>query len=226
MENTINDRYKTIIKEVFGGNKSLFAKSIGVTPSVLEYIVGKNTGKPSYSLIEKTLKIEGLSADWLILGRGSMFIRYETQEECKREEVSDLSCIEQYGSSSHSSIMQRIKEYIDSKGITNAAFERSVNMANASFGKLLKTGGSIGVDKLERIIKVYPDISVYWLILGQGEMISSEQATPKDPLEGILVEQQLRSVMKQNEMLLKNVEMLTRLLEQEKKKHESTPSQP
>lgn len=119
--------------------------------------------------------------------------------------------------------MQRIKEYMNSKGITNAAFERSVNMANASFGKLLKTGGSIGVDKLERIIKVYPDISVSWLILGQGEMTGGVPSTPKDPLEGILVEQQLRSVMKQNEMLLKNVEMLTRLLEQEKKKGVSTP---
>ena len=35
-------------------------------------------------------------------------------------------------------ILERIKEYIDSKGISIAAFEKSIGMGNASFGKSLK----------------------------------------------------------------------------------------
>lgn len=39
---------------------------------------------------------------------------------------------------------------MDYKGISIAAFERSIGMANASFGKSLKKGGAIGTDKLEK----------------------------------------------------------------------------
>ena len=72
-----------------------------------------------------------------------------------------------------SSILVRIKEYIDSKGVTIAAFERSIGMSNASFGKSLKKGGSIGSDKIEKILKVYPEISSEWLLTGTGSMRKS-----------------------------------------------------
>lgn len=68
-------------------------------------------------------------------------------------------------------ILERIKQYIDSKGISIAAFERSVGMSNATFGKSLKNGGAIGTDKLEKILMTYPDISPNWLLWGEGEML-------------------------------------------------------
>jgi transcriptional regulator with XRE-family HTH domain len=67
-------------------------------------------------------------------------------------------------------ILQRLKEYIDKKGISIAAFEKSIGMSNASFGKSLKSGGTIGVDKLEKILIIYPDINIEWLLKGRGEM--------------------------------------------------------
>jgi hypothetical protein len=72
-------------------------------------------------------------------------------------------------------ILTRLKYYIDSKGITVSAFERSVGMSNASFGKSLKTGGAIGSDKLENILSTYPDINPVWLMTGSGSMLSSEE---------------------------------------------------
>jgi phage repressor protein C with HTH and peptisase S24 domain len=75
-----------------------------------------------------------------------------------------------------SSILERIKEYIDIKGITIAAFERSVGMSNASFGKSLKNKGAIGTDKLENILTAYPDISPTWLLTGAGSMILDQHA--------------------------------------------------
>lgn len=76
-------------------------------------------------------------------------------------------------------ILERIKQYIDSKGITVAAFERSVGFSNASFAKSLKNGRAIGTDKLEKILSVYPDISPMWLLKGEGNMLlgRSDEAT-------------------------------------------------
>ncbi|KXB79023.1 peptidase S24-like protein [Prevotella sp. DNF00663] len=75
-------------------------------------------------------------------------------------------------------ILERIKEYIDCKGITIAAFERSIGMSNASFGKSLKNRGAIGSDKIENILSVYTDLSSEWLLTGTGNMLKSDLDKP------------------------------------------------
>ncbi len=71
-------------------------------------------------------------------------------------------------------LLDRIREYLDYKGISNAAFEKSVGMSNASFSKPLKDGGAIGTDKLEKILLTYPEISTEWLFSGKGDMLKSK----------------------------------------------------
>ena len=78
-------------------------------------------------------------------------------------------------------VLERLKEYIDLKGVTVAAFERSIGMSNASFGKSLKQGKGIGSDKLEKILSVYPDINPSWLLTGAGEILLTK--TPKNVLK-------------------------------------------
>lgn len=77
-------------------------------------------------------------------------------------------------------VLERIKEYIDYKGITIAAFEKSIGMSNASFGKSLKSGKGIGSDKLEKILKVYTDISSSWLLTGEGTMLKNDTVPPSE----------------------------------------------
>lgn len=77
-------------------------------------------------------------------------------------------------------ILERLKEYIDYRGISIAAFERSIGMANASFGKSLKNKGAIGTDKLEKILSIYPEISPVWLMTGEGDMLKTKR-TPENP---------------------------------------------
>ncbi len=74
-------------------------------------------------------------------------------------------------------ILERLKEYIDYKGISISAFEKSIGMANASFGKSLKNKGAIGTDKLENILNTYPDISPSWILNGEGDMLRVESDT-------------------------------------------------
>lgn len=73
-------------------------------------------------------------------------------------------------------MLSRIKEYIDCKGISVSAFEKSIGMSNASFGKSLKNKGAIGSDKLENILKIYPDINAEWLLTGRGEMLKDTES--------------------------------------------------
>ena len=73
-------------------------------------------------------------------------------------------------------ILNRLKEFIDYKGLPIATFERSIGMSNASFGKQLKKKGAIGTDKLENILKVYPELSPLWLMTGEGEMLKSNSS--------------------------------------------------
>ncbi len=69
---TINERFDQIIGTLFKGNKSAFANTIGVTPSVVDNIVGKRQGKPSFDVVEKVSALAEINIDWLITGKGDM----------------------------------------------------------------------------------------------------------------------------------------------------------
>ena len=69
---SINERFESIIKELYGSNQSSFAKAIGVAPTVIANVVGSRKGKPSYDVMEKVCANANISAEWLLTGKGSM----------------------------------------------------------------------------------------------------------------------------------------------------------
>lgn len=71
---TINERFDMIITDLYGGNKSAFASAIGVTPSVIDNIVGKRQGKPSFDVVEKVSALAEVNIQWLITGKGEAFV--------------------------------------------------------------------------------------------------------------------------------------------------------
>lgn len=68
----INERVQRIIDVLYKGNKSAFAKSINVNPTVIENVVGTRKGKPSYDVIFKICANANISEEWLISGQGEM----------------------------------------------------------------------------------------------------------------------------------------------------------
>ncbi|WP_417940356.1 hypothetical protein [Flavobacterium sp. RS13.1] len=88
----INKRIEEIINTLFNGKKSHFANKIGVSPTVVENIVGTRQGKPSFGVLEKiAFAIENINTHWLLTGTGTM-IRKEKKETINNEyvEIKDV----------------------------------------------------------------------------------------------------------------------------------------
>lgn len=67
----------------------------------------------------------------------------------------------------------RIKQFIDYKKLTINKFSEAVGTSNSYFNKLIKNETTIGSDKIENILRAYPEINPTWLVLGKGSMINS-----------------------------------------------------
>lgn len=74
---SINQRFEIIINRLFAGKKSAFAAEIGITPSVVDNIVGKRKGNPSFEVLEKVSAIAEIRMEWLIRGVGEPFFDNE-----------------------------------------------------------------------------------------------------------------------------------------------------
>lgn len=68
-------------------------------------------------------------------------------------------------------LVNRLKIYIDHKGLSYNAFDKSIEAANGYIGRQIKNNGSIGSDVVEKIFSVYDDLNPNWLLVGDGEML-------------------------------------------------------
>lgn len=74
-------------------------------------------------------------------------------------------------------IIERIKEYIDFKGISKYRFYQETGFSNGFLDK----NSNIGSDKCERIIYQYTDVSPEWLLTGKGSMLREAVQPPCEP---------------------------------------------
>lgn len=68
------------------------------------------------------------------------------------------------------SVIDRIKEIIEYKGISARQFCIDVGIANGYLDKVK----DVGSEKLLKILNTYPEISPEWLLTGKGEMLKHE----------------------------------------------------
>lgn len=76
--------------------------------------------------------------------------------------------------SKSSSIATRIIQYLDIKGVTQEAFandsQHGEPFDKGTLGKATKPGAKIGTYAVEKFLRMFPEVSPYWLILGTGEI--------------------------------------------------------
>ena len=119
-------------------------------------------------------------------------------------------------------IIDRLYKYLESNHITPHAFERTCGVANGYLKKQLKGRGTIGSEIVERIIDAYKDLSLTWLITGEGKMLLAEkmathgqkmnEAAP-DYQSHDLITRQLKEKIQILENALADKEKIIRLLE-------------
>lgn len=108
--------------------------------------------------------------------------------------------------------LHRLKKYIDSKGISVRMFEQSIGVSNGSFASQLKNNKTIGVDRLENILQIYPDINTRWLLTGKGNMILKEESNiimidPDNPTMNLLLDR-IERLASENSKLKEQIEEL------------------
>lgn len=111
---------------------------------------------------------------------------------------------------------ERIKIYIEYKGISKHAFCKATGFANGFLDK----NSNIGSDKFEKIIEIYPDVNPEWLINGRGNMLRNGEYISQQPNKKN-VEYKSNEMTDQNQMisflkeLLKEKETEIKILNQE-----------
>lgn len=70
-----------------------------------------------------------------------------------------------------SDIKNRLKAIISEKGHTVNSFSKETGLSQRTLSRQINEGTSVGYDVISIIAKKYPDISLNWLITGEGSMI-------------------------------------------------------
>jgi len=70
----------------------------------------------------------------------------------------------------------RVLQFIDYKGISKREFYATTGLSNGFLDK----SSNIGSDKLEKIISAYPDLSLLFVVTGNGAMLSNSYSVPAD----------------------------------------------
>ena len=77
-------------------------------------------------------------------------------------------------------IIDRILQFIDYKGISINKFSKMIGVSNAYFSKQKKNNANIGSQIIEKIVNTCHDISLLWLVMGEGEMLKESKNTCSD----------------------------------------------
>ena len=105
----------------------------------------------------------------------------------------------------NSTIGQRLKEFIEYKRMEHVDFARSVGAPKQTLNHWLNNQ-SITVHWLTKIVQEYPELNIYWLLIGTGEMINPSK-------ENHIVKKVIEPVYKSNEdALLQKISLLEEII--------------
>ena len=68
-------------------------------------------------------------------------------------------------------MIERIKEFIESKEISVSAFEQKISSSDGMIRRAICNGTDIQSKWLSKISENYPEINIEWLVTGKGDML-------------------------------------------------------
>ncbi len=69
---------------------------------------------------------------------------------------------------------ERTKHFLDHIGLTEREFNRRTGFSNGLLSGAVKKGRALGSDKLESILRAFPELDPEWLLTGEGPMLREE----------------------------------------------------
>ena len=121
-------------------------------------------------------------------------------------------------------VIDRLYQYLEYHHINPHAFERSCGVANGYLKKQHKGRGTIGSEIIEKIIDTYKDLSLTWLVTGEGKMLLHEKTKEEagnihEDAPEYALHEQAAALLKEKIAILENSladkEKIIRLLEKQ-----------
>ena len=115
-------------------------------------------------------------------------------------------------------VKERLVTFIKYKELSTRAFEESCSLSNGFVANISK---SIGAEKLLSILSKYPELNIYWLINGEGEMLQAAESETNVIVDQMLQDRnkeralhdlQINQLLDQNSELIRQNKTLTELL--------------
>lgn len=83
-----------------------------------------------------------------------------------------------YGENEITTVLDRIRQFIDAKKLSDRAFSASIGVPSMTLSSIFKRHSDPSALLIATIVSVYPDVSPDWLLLGKGEMLKSVTPAP------------------------------------------------
>lgn len=112
----------------------------------------------------------------------------------------------------NTNIKERLVSFIKTTGLSQKGFEQKVGLSNGYINNISK---GIGAEKLQNILKHFPDLNKDWLINGEGEMLISTQKKEADNALLSLIEKK-DGIIQEQAMEIGRLQERVRQLEQQK----------
>jgi transcriptional regulator with XRE-family HTH domain len=76
-------------------------------------------------------------------------------------------------------IVERIYQIADNKNISINALSKKINVSNGYFAKQRANNANVGSHIIEKIVRLFPDVDVSWLLLGESSASSNLVEEPR-----------------------------------------------
>ena len=79
---------------------------------------------------------------------------------------------------------ERIKKFMDYKGISPSELADAIGVQRSNVTHVLKARNKPSFQFIEKLLQIYPEINAKWLLLGEGNMVegNSKSRTLFDPV--------------------------------------------
>lgn len=95
--------------------------------------------------------------------------------------------------------IDRLIQYLDIKGIKPTRFEKNIGLSNGYLGTQRKRNADLGEGVLIKIIDNCLDISVEWLLTGNGQMLKNQVLKSEKEGGGLVTQQMIDKITEQAE---------------------------